>query len=60
MIIKSNESLAENKKKNKIAQLLPKTNYGNNIHEHKKTAKPMNNTNLLLTFVTKIRLKKFK
>ena len=36
MIIRSNESLAENKKKSKIAQLLSKTNYGNNIHEHKK------------------------
>ena len=36
MIVRSNESLAENKKKNKIAQLLSKTNYGNNIHEHKK------------------------
>ena len=34
-IIKSNESLAENKK-NKIEQLLLKYKYGNNIHEHGK------------------------
>ena len=39
MITKSNESLAENKKKNKIAQLLSKTNYENNVHEHKKQQK---------------------
>ena len=34
-IIKSNESLAENKIKNKIEQLL-KYNHGNNIYEHGK------------------------
>ena len=33
-IIKSNESLAENKMKNEIEQLLSKYKYGNNIHEH--------------------------
>ena len=33
-IIKSIESLAENKIKNEIEQLLPK--HGNNIHEHQK------------------------
>ena len=33
-IIKSNESLAENKIKNKIEQLLSKYKRGNNIHEH--------------------------
>ena len=35
-IIKSNESLAENKIKNKIEQLLSKYKHGNNIHEHGK------------------------
>ena len=35
-IIKSNESLAENKLKNKIEQLLSKYKYGNNMHEHRK------------------------
>ena len=35
-IIKSNESLAENKIKNKIEQLLSKYKHGNNIHEHRK------------------------
>ena len=35
-IIKSNESLAENKIKSKIEQLLSKYKYGNNIHEHGK------------------------
>ena len=34
-VIKSNESLAENKK-NKIEQLLSKYKLGNNIHEHRK------------------------
>ena len=35
-IIKSNESLAENKIKNKIEQLLSKYMHGNNIYEHGK------------------------
>ena len=35
-IIKSNESLAENKIKNKVEQLLSKYEHGNNIHEHGK------------------------
>ena len=33
-IIKSNESLAENKIKNEIEQSLSKYKNGNNIHEH--------------------------
>ena len=35
-IIKSNGSLAENKIKNKIEQLLSKYKHGNNIHEYGK------------------------
>ena len=35
-IIKSNESLAENKIKNETAQLLLKYRHGNNINEHRK------------------------
>ena len=35
-IMKNNESLAENKIKNKIEQLLPKYRYRNNIHKHRK------------------------
>ena len=35
-IIKSNESLAENKIKNEIEQLLLKYKHGNDIHEHRK------------------------
>ena len=35
-ITNSNESLAENKMKNKIEQLLSKYKHGNNIHEHRK------------------------
>ena len=35
-IIKSNKSLAENKIKNEIGQLLLKYEHGNNIHEHRK------------------------
>ena len=34
--IKSNESLAENKIKNKIEQLLLKYKHGDSIHEHGK------------------------
>ena len=41
-IIKSNESLAENKIKNKTEQLFLKYKHGNNIHEyeHSKTNEP--------------------
>ena len=35
-IIKSNESLAENKMKNEIEQLLLKDKHENNIHENEK------------------------
>ena len=35
-IVKSNESLVENKIKNEIEQLLSKYKHGNNIHEHRK------------------------
>ena len=35
-IIKSNESLADNKIKSEIEQLLSKYKYGNDIHEHGK------------------------
>ena len=35
-VIKKNESLAENKIKNKIEQLLSRYKHGNNIHEHGK------------------------
>ena len=35
-IIKSNESLAANRIKNEIEQLLSKCKHGNNIHEHRK------------------------
>ena len=35
-IVKSNESLAENKIKNKIEQLLLFYKHGNNIHGHRK------------------------
>ena len=35
-IIKNNESLAENKIKNEIEQLLLKYKHGNNIYEHRK------------------------
>ena len=35
-IIKSNESLAENKTKNETEQLLFKYKHGNNIHEQQK------------------------
>ena len=35
-IIKSDESLAENKMKNEIQQLFLKCKHGNNIHEHRK------------------------
>ena len=35
-IIKNNESLAENKIKNEMEQLLSKYKHENNIHEHRK------------------------
>ena len=35
-IIRSNESLADNKIKNDIEQFLLKHKHGNNIHEHRK------------------------
>ena len=35
-IIKSNESLSENKTKNEIEELLSKHKHGKNIHEHRK------------------------
>ena len=38
-IIKSNGSLAENKLKNEIGQLLLKHKHGNNIHEHRTQLK---------------------
>ena len=36
LLQKSNESLAENKTKNEIEQLLLKNKHGNNIHEQGK------------------------
>ena len=39
-IIKCNESLVENKIKNKIEQFLLKCKHGNSIHEHRKKHKP--------------------
>ena len=38
-IIKSKETLAKNKIKNKIEQLLLRYKHGNNIHEHRKHQK---------------------
>ena len=35
-IIRSNESLAENKVKNEIEKLLKKNKHENNIHKHRK------------------------
>ena len=35
-IIKNNESLADNKRKNKVEQLLLKYKYGNDIHQDEK------------------------
>ena len=46
-IIKSNESLAGNKIKPEIEQLLLKYKYGNNIHEHRKQQNRMSHINLL-------------
>ena len=50
-IVKSNESLAENKIKNEIEKLLLKYKHGDNIHECR---------NQQNKFVTKISFKKFK
>ena len=36
LTIKGNESLADNKIKNEVEQLLSKYKHGNNIHEHGK------------------------
>ena len=36
LIIKNNQSLAENKIQNELEQLLLKYKHGNNIHEHGK------------------------
>ena len=47
-IIKSSESLAENKIKNEIEQLLLKYKHTNNIHEHGKQKKWINHINLFL------------
>ena len=58
-IIKSNESLAENKIRNKIEQLLLKYKHGSNIHEHRKQQNEWT-TKICFWLVTKIRLKKFK
>ena len=38
-IIKSNESLAENKIRNNIEQFFWKYKHGNNIHEHRRQQK---------------------
>ena len=50
-IIKSNESLAENKIKNEIEKLLLKHKHGSNIHEHRKSK-----TNELHKFVLNLDL----
>ena len=50
-IIKSNESLAENKTKNETEQLLLKYKYGYNIHEH---GKQQNETNEPHKFVLNV------
>ena len=47
-IIKSSESLAENKIKYEIEQLLLKYKHTNNIHEHGKQQKWINHINLFL------------
>ena len=49
LILKSNESLAENKIKNNIEKLLLKYKHGNNIHEHGKQQNRMNHVDLFLT-----------
>ena len=38
-IVKSNESLAENKIRNNVEQLFWKHKHGNNIHEHRRQQK---------------------
>ena len=58
-VIKSNESLAENKTKNEIEKFLLKYKHGNNIHEHGKQ-KSKWATKICSEFITKVRLKKYK
>ena len=50
LIIKGNESLAENKINNEIEQLLSKYKYVNNIHEHGKKKKASEPHKFVLTF----------
>ena len=47
--VKRNESLAENKIKNQIEQLLLKYKYENNIDEHRKQQNEWTTFNLFLT-----------
>ena len=47
-VIKGNESLAENKIKSKIEQLLLKSKHGNNIHKHGKQKKRITHISLFL------------
>ena len=47
-IIKRDESLAENKTKKEIEQLVLKHKLGNYIHEHRKQQKRINNINFFL------------
>ena len=56
-IIKFGESLAENKIKNQIEQLLLKYKHGNNIHKHRKQQNE-SATKICSQLVAKIRLKK--
>ena len=48
-MIKSNESLAENKIKSEIEHLLLRCKHANDIHEHIKTVKRITHINLFLT-----------
>ena len=48
-MIKSNESLAENKIKSEIEHLLLRCKDANDIHEHRKTVKRISHINLFLT-----------
>ena len=47
-ILKSSESLAENKIKNEIQQLVLKYKHENDIHEHRKQQKKMSHINLFI------------
>ena len=49
-IIKRNVSLAENKMKNEMEQLLLRYKHRNNIHEHGKHQKGMRHINFFLTY----------